>query len=138
MEMVVNSVSIRKVTQITKELCDISKSTVSELCKRLDPVVTAWNNRSLRDSRYPFVIVDALVLKVREEGRVHARGVMLAYGVNAEHVCLIGALFMEIDEKWASGKKYHDMTEYLAWQQTQVHPPSRLISYLSPFCSKLI
>lgn len=35
-------------------------------------------------------------------------------------VRLIGALLMEIDEKWTSGKKYLEMTEYLEWQQTQV------------------
>jgi putative transposase len=35
-------------------------------------------------------------------------------------VRLIGDLLMEIDEKWASGKKYLDMSEYLVWQQTQV------------------
>ncbi|WP_188818201.1 transposase, partial [Calditerricola satsumensis] len=32
---------------------------------------------------------------------------------------LLGALLMEIDEKWASGKKYLDMTEYLEWRSTQ-------------------
>jgi putative transposase len=31
----------------------------------------------------------------------------------------IGALLMEIDEKSASGRKYLDMNEYLAWQQIQ-------------------
>jgi transposase-like protein len=43
MEMVVNGVSTRKVAQITEELCgtEFSKSTVSELCKRLGPIVTA-------------------------------------------------------------------------------------------------
>src|SRR5690606_12126230 len=84
MEMVVNGVSTRKVAQIMEDLCGVefSKSTVSELCKRLDPIVTAWNERNLRDSRFPFLVVDALVLKVREEGRVRSRGVMLAYGVN--------------------------------------------------------
>ncbi len=63
MEMVVNGVSTRKVSQITEELCgtEFSKSTVSDLCKRLDPIVTAWNNRNLRESFYPFLIEDALV-----------------------------------------------------------------------------
>lgn len=72
--MVVNGVSTRKVTKITEELCgtELSKSTVSDLCKRLDPIVQAWNNRSLREQRYPFVLVDALVLKIREEGRVRS------------------------------------------------------------------
>nr|WP_313779271.1 transposase [Paenibacillus larvae] len=43
-------------------------------CKRLDPIVTAWNNRSLADSLFPFVLVDAMYLKVREDGRVRSRG----------------------------------------------------------------
>jgi len=48
MEMVVNGVSTRKVAEITEELCDIriSKSLVSELCRRLDPLINAWKNRS--------------------------------------------------------------------------------------------
>jgi putative transposase len=82
--MVVNGVSTRKVFQITEELCgtEFSKSTVSDLCKRLDPIVTAWNERPLQDSRFPFLIVDAMVLKVREDGRARSRGVMIAIGVN--------------------------------------------------------
>jgi putative transposase len=84
MEMVVNGVSTRKVAQITEELCGkaFSKSTVSDLCQGLDPLVSAWNERSLAEQRYPFVLVDALVLKTREGGRVRARSALLAIGVN--------------------------------------------------------
>lgn len=84
MEMVVNGVSTRKVTKITTELCgtEFSKSTVSELCKNLDPVVLEWNNRSLHEMEYPFVTIDALYIKVRENGRVLSRGVLVGYGVN--------------------------------------------------------
>jgi putative transposase len=84
MEMVVNGVSTRKVAQITEELCGkaFAKSTVSDLCERLDPLVSAWNERDLSERRYPFVLVDALVLKVRENGRVRARSALLAIGVN--------------------------------------------------------
>ena len=32
---------------------------------------------------------------------------------------LIGALLMELDEKWASGKIYLDMQEYLDWRNSQ-------------------
>lgn len=32
---------------------------------------------------------------------------------------LMGALLMEVDEKWASGKKYLDMAEYFEWLQAQ-------------------
>ena len=84
MEMVVNGVSTRKVAQITEELCGkaFSKSTVSDLCKGLDPLVSAWNERDLSEQRYPFVLVDALVLKIREGGRVRARSALVAIGVN--------------------------------------------------------
>ena len=86
MEMVVNGVSTRKVARITEELCGTSfaKSTVSDLCKGLDPLVQAWNERDLSEQRYPFVLVDALVLKVREGGRVRALSALVAVGVN-EH-----------------------------------------------------
>jgi transposase-like protein len=86
MEMVVNGVSTRKVARITEELCRTSfaKSTVSDLCKALDPLVTAWNERDLSAQRFPFVLVDALVVKVREEGRVRAVSALVATGVNAQ------------------------------------------------------
>jgi putative transposase len=73
------------VARITEELCGTSfaKSTVSDLCKGLDPLVSAGNERDLSGRDYPFVLVDALVLKVREGGRVRAVSALLAVGVNA-------------------------------------------------------
>ncbi len=61
MEMVVQGVSTRKVAQITEELCgtELSKSTVSTLCKRLDAIVQAWYERQLKEHCYPFLLVDA-------------------------------------------------------------------------------
>ena len=32
---------------------------------------------------------------------------------------LLGAVLMEIDESWATGNKYLDMTEYLLWRNKQ-------------------
>lgn len=86
MEMVVNGVSTRKVARITEELCGtaFAKSTVSDLCKALDPLVTAWNERDLSAQRFPFVLVDALVVKVREAGRVRAVSALVATGVNEQ------------------------------------------------------
>jgi len=115
MEMVVNGVSTRKVSQVTEELCgtEFSKSTVSDLCKRLDPIVTAWNNRPLSDSQFPFVLVDALYLKVREDGRVRSRGVMLGIGVNTDgHREVLGLMLgdTESEESW---------TEFFSWLKTR-------------------
>ena len=65
MEMVINGVSTRKIRRVTEELCgtSFSKSTVSDLCKALDPVVEEWNERKLGGKAYPFVIVDAMYIK---------------------------------------------------------------------------
>lgn len=85
MEGVINGVSTRKVARITEELCgmEFSKSTVSDLCKRLDPLVRDWNERDLSGQVYPFLIVDALVIKTRVEGRVRSQSVLIVTGINA-------------------------------------------------------
>src|SRR5690606_13004227 len=86
MQMVINGVSTRKVRRITEELCgtSFSKSTVSELCKALDPAVSEWNGRTLKDKRFPFVVVDAMQLKIRQGGRVVPQSALIAVGVNEE------------------------------------------------------
>jgi transposase-like protein len=73
MEMVLNGVSTQKVAAITAELCGtrFSRLTVSQLCMALDARVQAWNERSLGAQVYPFVLVDALVVKVRRDDAVH-------------------------------------------------------------------
>ena len=86
MEMVINGVSTRKVRRITEELCgtSFSKSTVSDLCKALDPIVSEWNERPLTHKRFPFLIIDAMQLKIRREGRVVPQSAVIAMGVNEE------------------------------------------------------
>lgn len=86
MEMVVTGVSTRKVTRITEELCgsSFSKSTVSRLCEGLDAGVEAWRTRPISERCYPFVIVDALVVKVRKRGAVGSTSVLIALGISEE------------------------------------------------------
>jgi Transposase, Mutator family. len=104
MEMVINGVSTRKISRITEELCgtEFSKSTVSDLCKKLDPIVKAWNNRDLGEMDYPFVLVDALVLKVREDGRVRSRSAMISIGINTEGYREVIGLMLGDSESEAS------------------------------------
>ena len=85
-EMVVQGVSPRKVSAVVEELCgeDVSKSTVSALCQRLDPQVKAWRERSLAAQAYPFVLVDALVIRVRKDGRVRPQSLLIATAINRE------------------------------------------------------
>lgn len=53
------------------------------LCKGLDDAVEIFRNRPL-PKQYPFIMVDAMYLKVREDGRVQSKALMIAIGVNEE------------------------------------------------------
>ncbi|MCY0900524.1 MAG: IS256 family transposase, partial [Firmicutes bacterium] len=110
-EMVINGVSTRKIAAITEELCgeEFSKSTVSELCKRLDPIVHGWNERSLKEKRYPFVLVDAIVRKIREDGRVRSRAAMLAAGINEDGYREVLGVMLGDSESEAS------WSEFFSW-----------------------
>jgi putative transposase len=106
MEMVVNGVSTRKVTKIVEELCgkSISKSFVSELTKSLDPIVNDWRNRPLNTMYYPYIYVDAMYIKVRENDKVVSKGVHVACGVNENgHREIIGLQIShgESTESWS-------------------------------------
>src|SRR5690554_584225 len=175
MEMVINGVSTRKVSQITEELCgtEFSKSTVSELCKKLVRNIMDATPKSAKKELYPHLraILDApdigtarlllnqtletfekkapkamqilemgfddatAVLMLPEKYRrrlrttnaverlieeIRRRERVIRIFPNRESaVRLIGAVLMEIDDKWVAGKKYLDMSEYLQWQQEQ-------------------
>ena len=84
MEMYLAGVSTRKVTKVTEQLCGVSfsKSTVSELTIELNARVDAFKNRKLDDKKFPFVIVDALVIDVRKDEVVRSMSMLIAYGVN--------------------------------------------------------
>lgn len=86
MEMVVQGVSTRKVTKSTDKLCGtgFSKSAVSRLCEELDVRVRAWNERPLDGKRYPFLLVDAMQIKVRRDEAVRSTSALVAIGINEE------------------------------------------------------
>lgn len=85
MEMVVNGVSTWTVARIIDELCGrgFRRSTVSELAKGRDAQVEAWNERPL-ESSYPFVLVDAMHIKVRRQQSVRSTSALIGVGVNEE------------------------------------------------------
>jgi putative transposase len=59
----------------------LSAGMISEITNGVESERKAWQNRSL-DAVYPIVFLDALVIKVRQEGRVINKAVHLALGVN--------------------------------------------------------
>lgn len=91
-EMYVQGVSTRKVKAITEELCghEFSASAVSRMNKSLDEQLRKFAQRRL-DERYPYLILDARYERVREDGVVGKRAVLIAIGINTEgRRCLIG------------------------------------------------
>lgn len=82
-EMYVMGVSTRKVKAITEELCGhaFSAGTISELNRGLDGVLTAFARRRLEEE-YPYLVLDARYEKVREDGVIRSRAVLVAIGIN--------------------------------------------------------
>ena len=79
-------VSTRRMDKLVETLgiTSLSKSQVSVMAKELDAAVEAFRTRPLDAGPYTFVAADALVLKVREAGRVVNVHALIAVGVNAE------------------------------------------------------
>jgi putative transposase len=79
-------VSTRRVEKLVEQLGvkALSKSQVSEMAAHLDVQVEAFRNRPLDSGHYTFVWTDALVVKVREQGRIVNVHALVAVGVNAE------------------------------------------------------
>ncbi|MFH5246099.1 IS256 family transposase [Antrihabitans spumae] len=79
-------VSTRRMEKLVESLgvTKLSKSQVSIMAADLDAQVEAFRTRPLDAGPYTFVAADALVLKVRENGRVVNVHTLIATGVNAE------------------------------------------------------
>jgi transposase-like protein len=85
MEMYVQGVSTRKVKAITEELCghEFSASTISRLNKGLDETLDRFARRPLEED-YPYLILDARYERIREDGVVRRRAVLVAIGINCD------------------------------------------------------
>lgn len=111
-EMVINGVSTLKVTNIVKQLCgkSVSKSFVSNLTKKLDPIVNEWANRPLNTTNYRYLFLDAMYIKVREYDKVVSKAVYIALGVNDEGKReIIGLKISQAESK----KNWSDFFDYL-------------------------
>jgi putative transposase len=79
-------VSTRRMERLVETLgiTRLSKSQVSVMAKELDAQVESFRTRPLDGGPYTFLAADALVLKVREGGRVVNVHALLAVAVNAD------------------------------------------------------
>lgn len=108
LEMVINGVSTRKVTHIVEQLCgeNISKSFVSSLTQKLDPIVNDWARRPLNTTYYPFLFVDAMYIKVREHQRVVSKAVYIATAITEKNKREILGLSVDHAENYDSWSQF--------------------------------
>ncbi len=106
LEMVINGVSTRKVTKVMEQLCgeNVSKSFVSSLTEKLDPLVNKWANRPLNVLYYPYIFLDAMYIKVREHHKVVSKAVYIATAIN------------ENNQREVIGLKIDHVESFEAWQ----------------------
>ena len=106
-EMYVQGVSTRKVKAITEELCghEFSASTISQINKNLDEELAKFSRRRLEEE-YPYLVVDARYEKVREDGVIRSRAVLIAIGINRDGRRCILAVDMAQRESQTSWKDF--------------------------------
>jgi len=91
-QMYVQGVSTRKVKEITEALCGhaFSAATVSRITSSLDKELQQFSQRRLEEP-YPYLVVDARYERVREDGVVRRRAVLVAIGINEDgRRCILG------------------------------------------------
>ena len=150
-------VSTRRMEKLVEALgiTRLSRSQVSEMARDLDAQVEAFRTRPLDAGPYTFVAADALVLKVREGGRVVNVHALLAVGVNGDgHREILGlqvtsaedgagwlAFFRDLTARGLAGvalvtsDAHRGLTEAIgatlpgaAWQRCRTHYAANLMS----------
>src|SRR5690606_6992491 len=77
--------SVREIQEHLKEIykVEVSPELISNATEAVAEEVTAWQNRCL-DAVYPIVYFDAIVVKIRHEGKVSNRAIYLALAIDME------------------------------------------------------
>ncbi|MDH6710521.1 putative transposase [Kitasatospora sp. MAA19] len=87
MEAYVLGVSTRSVDDLVKALgadTGISRSEVSRICSDLDEQLTAFRDRPLDHTRFPYVYLDATYCKARVNHQIVSRAVVVATGITED------------------------------------------------------
>ena len=84
-QMYVQGVSTRKVKTITEELCghEFSASSISAITAKLDGELEQFARRRLEEA-FPYLILDARYERVRENGVITTRAILVALGIDWE------------------------------------------------------
>ena len=99
--------STRKVAKVTEALCGhgFSASTTGRINSKLDADLGKFAERRLEGS-FPYLILDARYEKVREDGVVRDRAVLIAVGVDAAGRRQVLGVELAEGESRASGRRF--------------------------------
>ncbi|WP_293879443.1 IS256 family transposase [Sphingobacterium sp. UBA1498] len=83
--MYARGMSTRDISSYVKEMyaMDISATEISHITDKIIPAMNEWRNRPL-ESVYPFVFLDCMHYKVKDNGSVQSRAVYNILGVNQD------------------------------------------------------
>ncbi|MEO1260801.1 MAG: IS256 family transposase [Bacteroidota bacterium] len=76
---------------------EMSKGALSQITDKVLPVLDEWRNRPLA-SVYPIIWMDALVFKVRREGRIEKRAVYCVLGIDSDGMKDLLGLYVSENE----------------------------------------
>ena len=85
MSMYAKGLSDRDISAIIYDIYgfDVSHDTVSRIVERVQPRFTAWQSRPL-EKVYAFVYVDAMIVKVKSDGRARNKAVYSVLGIDMQ------------------------------------------------------
>ncbi len=97
--MYARGMSIREIQAHLKELyaVEVSPDLISRVTDAVLEEIREWQNRPL-DPVYPLVILDALRVKIHDEGMVKNKAVYLALGMNVDGIKTVLGLWIEQTE----------------------------------------
>ena len=84
-EAYIQGISTRSVDGLVQAMgmSGISKSQASRLCEEIDVCVKAFLDRPI-EGDWPYLWIDAIYIKVRQNGRIVSVAVIVAVGANAD------------------------------------------------------
>jgi len=83
--MYAHGMSTRNISEYVKEMyaMEISATEISHITDKIIPLMNEWRNRPL-EAVYPFVFLDCMHYKVRDNGTVESRAIYNILGINRE------------------------------------------------------
>lgn len=97
MSMYAKGMSDRDISAIVEDIYgfSVSHETISRIVERIQPRFMAWQSREL-EAVYAFVYVDAIVVKVKQEGKARNKAVYTVVGIDMEgHKDILGLWMSE-------------------------------------------